>query len=126
VDILEQLWTGKKPDNEAPHVEYMLLAGKGSRDDILLRSGRSYMAEVVASDADSDSLKFEWYVYAENWYKPTFDEEKDIIPILHTTSAKNDFTFVAPEQRGAYRVAVKVFDGKNKFGTANIPFYVVN
>ena len=128
VDELRRLWTGTEPANHAPVVEYLLLDERGARDNIMLRSGENYEAEAVYSDPDGDSLSIEWYIYAENWYKPTFDHEKEIVPIKEIKLAviDNKVSFNAPDLKGAYRIAVKVFDGQGHFGTANIPFYVTD
>ncbi|MCA6075547.1 glycoside hydrolase family 2 TIM barrel-domain containing protein [Fulvivirga sedimenti] len=127
VEELQYLWTGKYPENRAPVVEYALLNEKGPNSDILLRPGATYPLEVLVHDPDGDSLQFEWYLYAENWYKPTFDQEREIIPLSgHIVDPKaRKTTFQTPDHEGAFRVAVNVFDNKGHLGTANVPFYVV-
>lgn len=125
-DALEELWTGSLPDNRAPEVYNLLIDDRGARDNVLLDADRMYSAEIKATDPDGDSLQYQWYMYAENWFKPTFDDEKPIVPIMQKTSAKPSIEFQAPALRGAYRIAVKVSDGKQKFGTANVPFYVIH
>ena len=126
VDVLEELWTGRSPENHAPQVNYLHVNKKSPRDNALLISGHKYAAEVNVADQDGDSLRYHWYVYAENWFKPTFDSEKPVVPIISSISGAPVFEFRAPALTGAYRLAVKVNDGHKKFGTANVPFYVVN
>ncbi len=127
VEELQHLWTGEYPGNRAPVVEYALLNEEGSRSDIMLNAGESYPIEVVASDPEGDSLHFEWYLYAENWYIPTYESESDIIPLSGYILQENSKRTIlrSPDTEGAYRIGVKVLDNKGHFGTANVPFYVV-
>ena len=125
LDELEMMWTGNQPENQAPIVDYMLLDGRDSRSNIVLKSGESYTAETVCRDPDGDSLRYSWYIYAENWFKPTFDEEKPLVHIIEKETLGKDLEFQAPALTGAYRIAVRVSDGKQNFGTANVPFYIV-
>ena len=38
--------------------------------------------------------------------------------------AHGELTFVSPKEKGEYRLFSYVFDGKNKVGYANTPFYI--
>lgn len=65
VDELTRYWTGKYPDNQAPKVDSLKLAGKNAVDNIYLKPGVPNTAKVFASDPDNDPLTFKWVVLKE-------------------------------------------------------------
>lgn len=50
--------------------------------------------------------------------------EPDSFSVKILAAANGEIKFVAPSEKGEYRLFSYVFDGKMKVGTANVPFYV--
>ncbi|MBD0288587.1 MAG: hypothetical protein ICV79_24670 [Flavisolibacter sp.] len=128
-DVMHFLWTGRWPDNMAPHIYSFQLDGKKASENIYLKGGKQYSASAVAFDPNNDKLSYRWELLPE----PTQvseggdrEERPKAIENVFTNSKNNTITLTAPEKNGAYRLFVYIADGKNKVATANIPFYVKN
>lgn len=123
--VLRRLWTGRAPGRKPPQLQYMLVDGKGARDNILIRPGSAHTATVLVQDADSSIAALHWKVQQEDWY------EGHPRPPLHTfldttfSTGHRQITFYAPPEEGPYRISIDIIDKHGNFATANTPFYVV-
>lgn len=129
VNTLQYLWTGQWPAQQAPALKYMLVNGKGARDNILLKPGAPQKAEVLFETPPADSLRIYWEILPEDWYmkdKYTPNTRKPApLKGLQLSAEGYAATFRAPQKEGPYRVFVTVFDNKGQYASANTPFYVV-
>ena len=127
VDELTKLWTGNYPKNRAPRVDSLLLDNKKATDNIYLKPNTEYTAKVFASDPDGDLLNFEWEIASEV-DKRSLGGEKEEKPLrtpVEIVKNKNgELIFLTPKDVGEYRILAYVYDGKDKAGNANIPFFV--
>jgi hypothetical protein len=129
-DVMQYLWSGTWPKNQAPHIYSLQINEQKPINFLYVKSGTNYSANVVAFDPNNDQLSYRWDILPE----PTqlsdggdFEARpKAIANSVVGNANKNKITFVAPEKEGAYRLFVYVSDGKNKVATANFPFYVKN
>ena len=86
-----------------------------------------WTATAQATDADGDSLRYEWEIREET-HDARAGGDAESIPsthpeaILHAEGSA--VSFRAPQQPGAYRLFVTVHDGQGGVATANVPFYV--
>lgn len=123
VNSMTYNWTGKWPSNLAPHIlEIQSKANVGK-----VAPGEKVIADVIAYDVDNDPLTVRWEVRSESTDKKQGgDEEKE--PPAHPEAIirtnKTRLQFQAPGQRGAYRLFVYVYDGRDHAATANTPFFV--
>lgn len=127
VDELTKYWTGKYPKNRAPQVDSLKLDGKNAVDNIYLKPGVQFKAKVFASDPDHDPLTYQWVILKEVTVRSqggAKEAEPTVVPIEIVSDANGDLIFISPATGGEYRLFSYVFDGKNKVGTANVPFYV--
>ncbi|RPD45316.1 hypothetical protein DNI29_18190 [Hymenobacter sediminis] len=127
VDVMQYLWSGKWPQNRAPHLTSFKLDGKQATDNVQLQPGQSYPAVVAVSDPDKDPLTYRYELLPESTdLKSGGDRESRpvAIPGLIPAGAKAQTTLKAPTKEGAYRLFVYAYDGKDNVATANIPFYV--
>lgn len=127
VDVMQYLWSGKWPDNKAPHVYSLQLDNKKALDAIYLKPGANYPAMAVAADPDKDKLSWRWEVVPE----PTqlseggdFEARPKPVEGLVKIAGEGRITLNAPAKEGAYRLFVYITDGHNNVATANVPFYV--
>jgi hypothetical protein len=127
VDVMQFLWSGKWPQNQAPHLYSFQLAGRKATDNIVLKAGSSSEALVVAFDPNQDSLSYRWEVLEEAT-KVGEGGDREVRPLtlenVIVSTAGGRGTLKVPVKEGAYRLFVYVNDGRNKVATANIPFYV--
>jgi hypothetical protein len=127
VDELTRYWSGNYPENRAPHIDRFELDAKKAIDNIYLEPGKTYTAKVYASDPDKDALTYQWEIRSEVKVRSqggAREIEPDKAKVEIQSSNNGELTFVAPDTTGDYRIFSYVYDGKNKAGTANIPFYV--
>jgi Glycosyl hydrolases family 2, TIM barrel domain len=121
VDVLEEMWTGRKPANLAPEIEPIMgvptaPVGRGSIIE----------ASVKAADPDQDQLTWHWSVLRDlQGHKQNSNEKiPDSIPDTIVENGKPSVNVTAPASPGIYRLYVWVKDGKGHAATANLPFEV--
>lgn len=127
VDELANFWSGKYPENRTPKVDSVKLDNKLAVESIYLQPGQTYKATVFSNDPDGDKLDFEWIILKEVKERSQGGAREDESkPKNFKIILKEDgnLTFLAPETEGDYRLFVYVYDGKNKAGYANVPFFV--
>ena len=127
VDELTKYWTGKYPSNRAPQVDSLKLERKNAVDNVYLKPGVSTTAKVFASDLNNDPLTYKWFILKEVKVRSAGGEheaEPETINIEVISDKNGELKFKSPAAEGEYRLFCYVFDGKNKVGTANFPFYV--
>ncbi len=127
VDELTKYWTGKYPEIRAPKVDSLKLAGKNAVDNIYLKPDVPYLAKVFASDPNNFPLTYKWVIFKEVIERSqggAREIEPDSIHIEILSNANGELKFKSPKDTGEYRLFSYVFNGKNKVGTANVPFYV--
>ena len=128
MDVMQYLWSGTWPHNQAPHLYSLQLAGKKAVQNVYLKAGGSYPVLAVVIDPDGDNLTYRWELLPE----PTQVGEggdfearpKPVADAFPTSTGKGQASLKAPQRTGAYRLFVYVTDGHNNVATANLPFYV--
>ncbi|MGZ3898865.1 MAG: hypothetical protein ACXVNQ_00965, partial [Bacteroidia bacterium] len=94
---------------------------------VYLQPSTNHMAYTDAMDPDNDQLNYYWEIYQESQEKKEGGDKEDkpvALTGLVLDGKTRALSFKAPEQEGAYRLFVSVYDGKNHVATANAPFYV--
>jgi hypothetical protein len=127
VDVMQYLWTGEWPENRAPRIERPTLDGQTATDDVTLQPGQTVPAEVVATDPEGDTLRYEWEVREESQAQTEGGDDEEVPALIEGAVDPSDaaqVTVTTPTEPGAYRLFVNVYDGNNSAAHANIPFYV--
>ena len=128
MDVMQYLWTGKWPANQAPHIYSFQVNGKKAVESVYLKSGLSYNVQATAMDPNNDKLTYRYELLPE----PTKvgeggdyeDRPKGIDNSVIANLTNGKATLKAPATVGAYRLFVYISDGHNNVATANVPFYV--
>jgi hypothetical protein len=127
VDVMQFLWSGKWPQNQAPHIYSFQLDNKKVTDNIMLKPGESYEILATAFDPNNDKLAYRWELLEEatKLGEGGDREERPLAIDNAVADLKNgNARLKTPVKEGAYRLFVYITDGHNKVATANIPFYV--
>ncbi|MEO5564577.1 MAG: glycoside hydrolase family 2 TIM barrel-domain containing protein [Chitinophagaceae bacterium] len=127
IDVMQYLWSGSWPKNQAPHLYSLQINNKKAVENVYLNPGKNYNVVVMAVDPDQDKLSYRWELLPE----PTqvgdggdFEARPKAIKGLLVPGNSGLATLKAPDTEGAYRLFVYVVDGNNNVATANVPFYV--
>jgi hypothetical protein len=127
VDELTRYWTGEYPENRAPKLDSMKINGQNAVDNIYLKPATEYVAKVFVSDPDGDPLEYQWVMMKEVVERSqggAREIEPGGIEFEVRSDQNGELRFVTPAETGEYRLFSYVFDGREKAGTANVPFYV--
>ena len=127
IDVMQYLWTGTWPLNRSPRLEKTTIDGKTAHDGIRLRAGQPAEAIVRASDLDGDSLRYHWEIRPESTDLGEGGDDERIPDVVAGRIASPDAPetqFTTPEDSGAYRLFVYVYDGMGHAAHANVPFFV--
>jgi len=127
VDVMRYEWTGEWPDNLAPVIDSMLVNGKKAKDNIRLKAGQEYVAEVFCSEPDNDVLRIDWEVLMENkefGYGGRGEVKPDPEEVIEGDKNSKVVKFKAPAAPDTYRIFVYLYDDHNHVSDANVPFLV--
>lgn len=97
------------------------------KQSVILTTQSTNTVHLEVSDAENDKLTFKWVFKEES---PSLhiggDEETEMpdIPVKILSQTSNEAQFIAPKNRGRYRLFVTVLDGHDHFASANIPIGV--
>ena len=125
VDVMHYIWNGEWPQQRAPRVRTLLLDEKSADEDVTLRRGEKFTAEVVLDM--EEYLTYSWEILRESEdLKDGGDPEARPDSIDGAIASKvGKKVEVALEEPGLYRLFAYVLDENNKAATANIPFRVI-
>jgi hypothetical protein len=127
VDVMHEIWNGRKPRNQSPRLAGVWLNGLKASESVRLKAGEAYRARAVVEDPDGDSLTFNWEIMDESTDLKTGGDHENkptSHPDLIARPGRSETRLKAPSTPGPYRLFFYAFDGKGGAAHANIPFYV--
>lgn len=127
VDVLAEYWNPAALINTAPKLDSARLDGKIKGDIIVFDPETRAHAIVYCIDKEGDKLKYVWEVVPESRDIKAGGDAETRPPALMGVRGKkklNTFSFRTPNEEGAYRLFIYVYDGNNHYAYCNIPFYV--
>ena len=126
---LQNLWNGTNVEYPGPGIEYLLLNGKGAKDEVMLPAGSEVTATATFPTPvpDTGELTYQWRVSPEDWLgEKAMPEDITALNQLMISSSIDSLHFRVPSLSGPYRVYLSVTDTAGYFATANIPFFVLS
>lgn len=129
VDVMHYIWNGKWPENRSPQLNSLVLDNKTAFENIVLESGKTYLAAVDAFDWENDSIYYQWEILKEveeDMQSDGGDFEPALEKVFNfqSSSNENQVEINSPKVPGEYRLFVYVKDGNRHSAYANIPFMV--
>lgn len=128
IDVMHAFWQDKPAKNKSPIFhKYELSKNDTVVRDFLLVAGELYHLKVDFTDPDNDRIKYRYTILQESTdIKAGGDAESapPAIPGLIRKRGRNQMSFKAPSQEGAYRIFIYADDRKNNVGYLNIPIYI--
>jgi hypothetical protein len=127
VGTMQYLWTGNKPEHEAPRINYMLIDQKGARENLIYKPNDTVPAEVILLKPDSNIRNIKWEILPEDWYKiNNVSSSGKPICTSSITGSGLKVDFITPSAEGPYRLFATLYDKYGNFASCNTPFYVVS
>lgn len=124
VDAMHYLWNGKWPENRCPTLDSFRINSLSAYDNIQFNPGDEFVANVYARDYENDSLKYKWEIIPESTDLGMGGDYESRPESVLSMEGEAAAKFQVPENVGAYRLFIYVFDENMQAATANIPFYV--
>lgn len=126
VEAMQRVWTGKALTETAPVIEGMTMNAKHAIDNICVKAGEIFNAQVSVIDKENEELTYVWEILKEatvlgfgGSYEPRPDRVGEVM-----TSDKNLYEGTVSEP-GEYRLYVYVLDNTGFVSTVNVPFQVI-
>ncbi len=121
VDVMQEMWTGKKPANLVPVIDELKVASQR------VKKGDTITVKLSARDPENDPLKAEWSLSEEaQVYGVGGDAEP--IPMTVKDAVKrgdvNSAEVTMPDHPGRYRLFVTVRDNHGGAATANVSLFI--
>lgn len=126
VEAMQRVWTGNTLTETAPVIEGMTINGQHAIDNIRVKAGTPFKAEVFVTDKENDRLTCVWEILKEatvlgfgGSYEPRPDRVGEVV-----TLDTNEYEGTVNEP-GEYRLYVYVLDNTGFVSTINVPFQIV-
>jgi hypothetical protein len=126
VNVLQEVWSGKVPDNWAPQINSFLLEGKKPTESFEVNKGANVKVQMKVEHKNLPSLKFKWEILPESEFTKSggdLEKKPEAISVNMKGDSQTGYNFKAPFQRGAYRLFVYIYDMHDQVAYANFPFY---
>lgn len=126
VEAMQRVWTGNTLTETAPVIKGMTINEKQAIDNIRIKVGATFEAQVSVTDKENNRLTYVWEILKEatvlgfgGSYEPRPDRIGDVV-----TTDTNVCKAIVKEP-GEYRLYVYVLDNTGFVSTINVPFQVV-
>jgi len=122
VDVLTELWSGRRPANLSPTVTHPKIQGSE-----VVKPGAAVVAAIKASDPDGDPIAISWVLQREAAAYGSGGDAEPVPPAYPDAISQNGAERVEvrmPEQPGGYRLFAYVRDDHGGAAVANIPLLV--
>jgi len=129
MDVMHYIWRGIWPQNRAPQVIAMRLDAKEAEEGVVLRPGERYEANLETVDPGGGELTYQWVLMRESEATQEGGDAEyvpETVPVHIEVKNGGSITFLAPDEQGAYRLFVTVYDDNALAGHSNIPFLIVS
>jgi hypothetical protein len=128
VEVWRELWTDTPADPALPHLYGVRINNYIAPDPVYLDSKARVPIEALADEnAELPGMRVDWEVRPEveyGAYAGSGEVLPDVVPGCVAAQDGTKATLTAPAELGAYRLFAYVTDSKDRFATANLPFYV--
>lgn len=124
IDVMSELWSGKKPENLAPFNQPLVAEGPTS-----LAPGSIVSVRATVKDPEGGALRARWALRPESGDYGTGGDLRPTMPDIEDAIIESGVGHARvrlPEKPGAYRLFQYAFDDAGNAATANIPLRVLD
>lgn len=125
VEAMQRVWTNAALTQTAPVIESFTINGKQAGENVYVKPGATFNAEVKVTDKEGDTLSYVWELLKEATVVGSggsYEPRPDRVGEVSTTSVP--LLASAIKEPGAYRLYVYVLDNTGFVSTVNVPFMV--
>lgn len=125
VEAMQRVWQGVELSQTAPILESFTINEKKSIENVYVKQGAIFKANVKVTDKENDALSYVWEILHEATVLGSggsYEPRPDRLGNVFTTSVPTLSTSVSIP--GNYRLYVYVMDNTGFVATSNIPFKV--
>jgi hypothetical protein len=125
VEAMQRVWTNKEPLETAPVVQSLHMNGKAAIENVYVKQGAQFEAEVIAFDKEEHVLTYVWEILKEATilgFGGSYEPRPERVGEVSMTNVNRYVNSV--KEPGSYRLFVYVLDNTGFASTANIPFHV--
>jgi hypothetical protein len=124
IGLSQELWTGKRPANQAPAIWAIQTDGK-PMSYAVFAPATQHRAHVLTTDPEGDSLTYYWQIKPSAQHTADYTDTSlpALTGLIQSATAAETIVRV-PRQPGAYRLFVDVYDTHNHIASANLSFQV--
>jgi len=122
VDVMTELWSGRRPAERAPVVDPLQIEG-----DAEVSPGTVLRVRAAVADPDGDEIRLRWALRPESGEYLTGGDARRGLPEIEGVvreSGRDGALLRMPEEPGPYRVFLYAHDTSGRAGTANLPLLV--
>ena len=122
VDTMTELWSGEKPADLAPAIEWIAVKGNEEVDP-----GGVIEARAEVADPEGGPLSMQWVLRPESGEYSTGGDFRPMLPDVDGAVLENNGATVKvrmPEQPGPYRLYLYAADEAGNAATANLPLLI--
>ncbi len=123
VDAMARAWTGRWPENRCPVVGPLESSARLAK----VTPGARLRARAEIHDPEGDAWKAEWFVLEESTDRKMGGDREAEPPHVQVDMLRaegGEVELLAPSHPGAYRLFLKVRDGRGGASAENFPFFV--
>ncbi|MBS0011484.1 MAG: glycosyl hydrolase family 2 [Bacteroidales bacterium] len=127
IDVMQYFWTGEWPENRAPKIIEAEMNGLDRYAGITVKAGSENIALVKYSDPDGDNVMIDCEIMKEATDLGEGGDHESRPETIDTPlecDANGKIKFIAPTEKGPYRLFIYLRDNHKHAGTVNIPFKV--
>lgn len=127
VDVMHYLWNKTWPVNRTPQIKSFEINNKTAYENVSLEANKEYLASLKIKDFENDQLKYRWEILPESTDLQDggdFEKRPETVAFTKVLDNNGELKFIAPSEKGNYRLFGYADDGHQHAATANIPFKV--
>jgi hypothetical protein len=122
VDVMTELWSGRRPANLAPTVEPLVIEGESQLDP-----GDEVRVRAVIADPEGAAIRVRWALRRESGEYTTGGDFRRVPPEVEGAVLEgrgNGARLRMPKDPGPYRLFLYAYDAAGRAATANVPLLV--
>jgi hypothetical protein len=131
LESVEYCWKKEISGNLCPRITYEQLETEHPYKSMYLKTDSIYAYNILAEDPESEPLTMAWEIRREGAYFRKFGGQREPEPeyisgMMQPFLFMEQLRFRTPQEEGAYRLFIYIYDTSNNAAYLNMPFYALD